>query len=53
MFEISKVDRGRGHQHKLVIKQSRTRLRQLFFARRVGIKSYLLDGIAEAKVDKR
>ena len=35
MFEISKVHRGRGHQHKLVMKQSRTRLRQSFFARRV------------------
>ena len=23
MFEISKVNRGRGHQHKLVMKQSR------------------------------
>ena len=35
MFEISKVNRGRGHQHKLVMKQSRTRLRQSFFARRI------------------
>ena len=35
MFEISKVNRGRDNQHKLVIKQSRTRLRQSFFARRV------------------
>ena len=35
MFEISEINRGRGHQHKLVIKHSRTRLRQLFCARRV------------------
>ena len=34
MFEISEVNRGRGHQHKLVMKQSRTRLWQSFFARR-------------------
>ena len=31
MFEISDVNRGRGHQHKLAIKHSRTRLRQSFF----------------------
>ena len=35
MFEISKVNRGRGNQHKVVMKQSRTRLRQSFFVRRV------------------
>ena len=35
MFEISSVNRGRGHQYKLVMNQSRTRLRQSFFSRRV------------------
>ena len=37
IFEISDVNIGRGHQHKLVIKHSRTALRQSFFlfARRV------------------
>ena len=34
-FEISEVNRGRGHQHKLVIKHSRTRLRLPCFCRRV------------------
>ena len=31
MFEISEVNLERGHQHKLVIKRSRTRFRQSFF----------------------
>ena len=31
MFEISKVNRERGHQHQFVMKQSRTRLWQPFF----------------------
>ena len=35
MFEFSRQIRGRDHQHKLIIKQSRTRLRQSFFSRRV------------------
>ena len=35
MFEISKLNRGRGHQHKLAMKHCRTRLRQSFFARMV------------------
>jgi len=35
MFEFSRENRSRGHQHKLVMKQSRTRLRQSFFSRRV------------------
>ena len=35
MFEISKLNRGRCHCYRLVMKESRTRLRQLFFARRV------------------
>ena len=35
MFEFDEANRGRCHQHKLVIKQSRTRLRQSFFSRRV------------------
>ena len=34
MFEINRVTRGRGHHYKLVMKQSRTRLRQSFFSRR-------------------
>ena len=32
MFEFSRQIRGRDHQHKLIIKQSRTRLRQSFFS---------------------
>ena len=35
MFEINRIKRGRGHQYKLIMKQSRTRLRQSFFSRRV------------------
>ena len=35
LFEFSRQIRGRDHQHKLIIKQSRTRLRQSFFSRRV------------------
>ena len=35
MFEFTRENRGRGHEHKLVMKQSRTRLRQTFFTRRV------------------
>ena len=35
MFEFRTENRGRGHEHKLVIKHSRTRLRQSFFSRRV------------------
>ena len=35
MFELSKDTRGRGHEHKLIVKHSRTRLRQSFFSRRV------------------
>ena len=30
MFEINRVTRGRGHHYKLVMKQSRTRLRVIF-----------------------
>ena len=35
MFEFNTETRGRCHQHKLIIKQSRTRLRHEFFSRRV------------------
>ena len=37
MFELSKDTRGRGHEHKLIVEHSRTRLkkRQSFFSRRV------------------
>ena len=35
MFEFNTELRGRGREHKLVIKHSRTRLRQSFFSRRV------------------
>ena len=35
MFEFDMENRGRGHQRKLIVKQSRTRLRQSFFSRRV------------------
>ena len=35
MFEFSAENRGRCHEHKLIMKQSRTRLRQSFFSRRV------------------
>ena len=35
MFDFSTETRGRCHKHKLVTKQSRTRLRQEFFSRRV------------------
>ena len=35
MFEFNMENRGRRHQHKLIVKQSRTRLRQSFFNRRV------------------
>ena len=35
LFEFSNWDRGRGHKYKLVMKQSRTRLRQSFFSNRV------------------
>ena len=31
MFDISEVNRGRGHQHKIVTKQSKTRPRKSFF----------------------
>ena len=35
ILEIRKVNRARGHQYKLAMKQSRTRLWHSFFARRV------------------
>ena len=35
MFEFNTENRGRSHEHKLIIKHSRTRLRQSFFSRRV------------------
>ena len=35
MFEFSTETRGRCHQHKFIIKQCRTRLRQNFFSRRI------------------
>lgn len=35
MFEMQPTNRGRGHQFKLILKHSRTRLRQAFFSRRV------------------
>ena len=34
MFEFNDKARGRGHQFRLVVKQSRTRIRQSFFSRR-------------------
>ena len=34
MFEFNDKARGRGHQFRLVVKQSRTKLRQSFFSRR-------------------
>ena len=35
MFDFSTESKGRCHKHKLIIKQSRTRVRQEFFSRRV------------------
>ena len=35
MFELDTEYRGRCHRHKLIVKQSRTKLRQTFFSRRV------------------
>ena len=35
MFEFNSEGRSRGHAFKLVVKQSRTKLRQSFFNRRV------------------
>ena len=35
MFEFDREHRGRCHRHKLVVKQSRTRLRHSFFSRKV------------------
>ena len=35
VFEISRANRVKSHQHKLVMEHSRTRLRQSFFNRRV------------------
>ena len=35
MFEFNSLNRGRGHQYKLVMKHSGTRKRQSFFSRRV------------------
>ena len=50
MFEFSKENRGRCHQHKLVIKHSRTRLRQSFFSRRVVSKwNNLTENISSAE----
>jgi len=34
MFDFDREKRGRCHQYKLIVKQSRTRLRQSFFSRR-------------------
>ena len=35
LFDFDREPRGRCHQYKLIVKQSRTRLRQSFFSRRV------------------
>ena len=49
MFEFNGAVRGRGHQYKLIMKQSRTRLRQSFFSRRVvGHWNRLPENVAAA-----
>ena len=50
MFQINSDNRSRGHQYKLVMKHSRTRLRQSFFSRRtVGHWNKLPENVVAAK----
>ena len=50
MFELNKENRGRCHQHKLVIKHSMAGLRQPFFSRRVVSKwNNLTESITSAE----
>ena len=50
MFELNETDRGRGHQYKLIVKHSRTRLRQSFFTRRaVGHWNGLPENVVTAE----
>ena len=49
MFEFNSLNRGRGHQYKLIMKRSETGIRQSFFSRRVvGVWNDLPEEIVSA-----